>query len=209
MPHTLTKTAYRFNELSDHAKENARQWWRDLEQQDFDTEYVIEDAQRMGAILGIELATHPVKLMGGGTRYEPTIYWSGFSSQGDGAQFEGRYAYAKGAHKLIRKEAPQDARLHAIADDLLAIQKAQGFRLTAVCDCRHAQYSHSGWMNVDVNDAKNDAGVDAVTHALRDFADWIYRQLEAEYEWRMADEQVDDAITANEYDFDESGRHVS
>jgi hypothetical protein len=52
-------------------------------------------------------------------------------------------------------------------------------------------------------------GADAtVTESLRDFADWIYRQLETEYEWRMADEQVDYAITANEYTFDESGRRA-
>lgn len=216
MPHTLTKTAYHFDELSDHAKENARQWWRDLEQQDFDTEYVIEDAQRIGAILGIELATHPVKLMGGGTRYEPTVYWSGFSSQGDGASFEGRYAYAKGAHKLIRKEAPQDKHLHAIADELLAIQRKVGYSIEA----RATQgvgsnfYSHSGTMRVeawDTRDEYRDIGTaeEDVRQALRDFADWIYHQLESEYEWRMADKQVDDAITANEYDFDENGHHVS
>lgn len=37
MPHTLTKTAYHFEELNDTAKERAREWWRTLENQDFDT----------------------------------------------------------------------------------------------------------------------------------------------------------------------------
>lgn len=212
MPPLQTKTVYRFEELTDSAKENARSWWRELENQDFDTSYVIEDAQRMGAILGIELATHPVKLMNGSTRNEPTVYWSGFSSQGDGAQFEGRYAYAKGSAKAIRKEAPTDERLHAIADTLQAIQRKAGYKLAARCDCSHAQYSHSGWMNVEgwhtSNEYSTNVDEDGITRALRDFADWIYRQLEAEYEWRLADEQVDDAITANEYDFDENGRRV-
>jgi hypothetical protein len=40
---------------------------------------------------------------------------------------------------------------------------------------------------------------------MRDFADWIYSQLEKEYEWQNADEQVDDTIRANAYEFDEDG----
>lgn len=214
MPITVTHTLFHFNELSDRAKETARDWWRDLEAQDFDTSYVIEDAQRMGAILGIELDTKPVKLYGGGTRQEPVVYWSGFSSQGDGAQFEGRYAYAKGAHKAIRREAPTDTRLHAIADGLLKVQKACGYRLEARCDCRGARYSHAGWMNVNVTDCADDwkslpqNAEEAITELMRDFANWIYSQLETEYEWRMADEQVDDAITANEYTFAADGRRA-
>ena len=46
---------------------------------------------------------------------------------------------------------------------------------------------------------------DDIRQALRNFADWIYDQLEKEYEYRMADEQVDDAILANEYEFTEAG----
>ncbi len=210
-----TKTVYHFGELTDSAKERARDWWRNLEAQDFDSSYVIEDAQRMGAVLGITLNTHPVKLMGGGTRQEPTVYWSGFSSQGDGAQFEGRYAYAKGAHIAIRKEAPDDKSLHAIADGLLAAQRACFFKAEARCDCKGAQYSHAGWMNVEVwhgDDeyrALPESATDSIIELMRDFANWIYRQLEAEYNWRMADEQVDDAITANEYEFDSNGHFAA
>lgn len=215
MPHVQTKTVYHFAELDDAAKERARDWWRTLEQTDFDAEYVIEDAQRMGEILGITFDQRPVKLMNGATRYDPTVYWSGFSSQGDGACFEGRYAYAKGATKAIRKAAPDDKRLHAIADALQVAQKANGYRLEAQCE-HSGHYYHSGCMRVEVWSAGDSyrerdlkAGADdAITQAMRDFADWIYRQLETEYEWRMADEQVDDAITANEYDFDEQGNRA-
>lgn len=209
---TTTKTVYLFNELSDTAKETARDWWRQLEQSDFDTECTIEDAQRMGAILGIELATHAVTLMNGTTRRDPTVYWSGFSSQGDGACFEGAYRYAKGAAKAIRAEAPTDKTLHAIADNLQAAQRANFYRLEASCTHR-GHYSHSGCMAVDVSDREDsyrDIGDadETVRQCMRDFADWIYRQLETEYEWRMADAQVDDAITDNEYEFDENGNRA-
>ena len=212
MPITVEHTLYRFDELSDRAKETARDWWRELEATDFDTEFVTEDAQRMGAILGIEFDTRPVKLMGGGTRYDATVYWSGFSSQGDGACFEGRYRYAKGAAKAIRKEAPKDTRLHAIVDALHGAQRSAFYRLEAIC--KHSgHYYHSGCMSVDVFDREDncrDIGEadETVRQALRDFADWIYRQLETEYEWRMADEQVNDAITCNEYTFDENGHRA-
>lgn len=213
MPITVEHTLYRFDELSDRAKETARDWWRELEATDFDTEFVIEDAQRMGAILGIEFDTRPVKLMNGNTRYDATVYWSGFSSQGDGACFEGQYRYAKQAPAKIAKETGNtDKELARIATELQAAQKSRGYRLEAIC--RHSgHYYHSGCMSVDVFDREDncrDIGEadETVRQALRDFADWVYRQLETEYEWRMADEQVDDAITCNEYTFDESGHRA-
>jgi hypothetical protein len=40
---------------------------------------------------------------------------------------------------------------------------------------------------------------------MRDFADWIYKGLEAEYDYRMSDEAVDEAMEVNEYEFTEEG----
>lgn len=210
MPHTVTieKTVFAFDELSDRAKETARDWWRRCENEDSDNSCVFDDVVECGAILGIEIATRQVKLMGGGTRQEPTIYYSGFSSQGDGACFEGRYAYAKGATKKIRRHAQQDTVLHRIADDLQALQRPTMYRLGATM--RHSgHYYHSGCMAVDVYNVNNDdiafGGADEIIQLMRDFADWIYRQLEAEYDYRTSDENVDDSIRANEYEFTESG----
>jgi hypothetical protein len=45
-----------------------------------------------------------------------------------------------------------------------------------------------------------------VTKALRDFNRWIYKRLLAEYEWLIADEQVEESIIANEYEFTEEGK---
>ena len=47
-----------------------------------------------------------------------------------------------------------------------------------------------------------------VTQLMRDFANWIYKALELEYEWRNSDEQVDESILSNEYEFDEEGKRV-
>lgn len=216
MPRIQETTVYQFNELEDRAKERARDWWRGLEQQDFDTEFVIDDAARMGALLGITFKTRPVALMSGKTRLDPCVYWSGFSSQGDGASFEGTYCYAKGAPAAIRKKTgSSESILIDLAERLQAIQKRHNYKLTAVIETgRYGLcYSHSGTMSVDVDGwaavaVETIGDEEKLTACMREFADWIYRQLEAEYTWRMADEQVDDAITANEYEFTIDGRHV-
>lgn len=204
------KTLFTFDELSDEAKEKAREWWRECEAQDWrGAEFVIEDAKEVARILGIEFDTRPVKLMGGGTRHDPIVYYSGFWSQGDGACFEGSYSYAKGASKAIREYAPQDRTLHAIADGLQRVQKDHFYKLCARMTHR-GYYYHSGCTSVDVGDERDsyrDIGESEalIKDSMRDFADWIYSRLRDEYEYTMSEEHVDEAIMANEYEFDESG----
>jgi hypothetical protein len=45
-----------------------------------------------------------------------------------------------------------------------------------------------------------------VTEAIRDFARWLYRQLQSEYDHLTSDEVLEDGIIANEYTFTEGGR---
>lgn len=208
MPQTITRTVFTFDELSDRAKNNARDWFRTSDT-DAGNVCTYEDAVQCGEILGIDLRTHAVKLMGGGTRLDPCIYYSGFSHQGAGACFEGSYYYAKGASKAIREHAPQDTELHRIADELQVLQRKHFYGLEARM-AHSGYYYHSGCMTVGVTEDRtgNDAPTEAqeeLTELMRDFADWIYRQLEKEYEWRNADEQVDENILINEYTFDEDG----
>lgn len=200
---------FTLDELPDGAaKDRARAWFREGMESDELTDY--DDWETIAGILGVEFRTQPVKLYGGGVRYGPVIHWSGFSSQGDGASWEGSYKYARQAAKRIRQHAPQDARLHAIADALQAVQKANGYRLEArVTTSGH--YSHSGTMDVetfkggaDLRDAGDTAA--KVRDALRGFADWIYRQLESQWEYLTSDESVDESIMCNGYTFTADGR---
>jgi len=145
-----------------------------------------------------------VRLLGGGSRAAPCIYFSGFWSQGDGACFEGHYAYARQASAKIRDYAPKDAVLHQIADALQAAQRSNFYRLRA--EVRHrGRYYHEYCMEIAV--ARDSATYQAVTggagdtviEALRDLARWLYRQLEPEYEYLSSDEGVDAVICANAY----------
>ncbi len=131
MPEVICTTVYQFPELSEAAKEKARSWYREIGPHYDWWDAVYEDFERVCEILGIRLKTTPVRLMGGGTRAKPCIWFSGFWSQGDGACFEGYWSYAKGAAARIRDYAPQDTTLHGIADRLQAIQRRNFYQLTA------------------------------------------------------------------------------
>jgi hypothetical protein len=211
------QTAYKFDELSDKAKEKARDWYRGhIETGDYDA--VIEDAVTIAGILGIDLAPRNQRciLTGPNPREwvdnSPSIFWSGFSSQGDGASFDGRYSYAKGCARAIRRHAPLDTELHRIADELRDLQRPNMYRLTATSKVS-GHYSHSGCMNVAVDDGEfRQTGwleiEEKLTRLMRDFADWIYRQLDKENTWLYSDEHVDESIECNDYEFTSEGEIV-
>ena len=211
MPEIIETTVYRLDELSDAAKDKARAWYREG---GFDYDWydaVYEDFQRIAEILGIRFKTSTVRLMGGRSRQEPRIWFRGFWSQGDGASWEGFYSYRKNASAEIRSYAPQDVKLHEIADALLAIQRRNFYQLRAEASHR-GNYYHEYCMSISVErdsptyqDMTADAE-EAVIEALRDLARWLYRQLEREYDHLSSDEAVDETIAANEYTFTEAGR---
>lgn len=194
MSHVIETVVYSFDELNDKAKEKAREWYREG---GYDYDWWLntyDDAKTCAAILGIEI---------------DNIYFSGFSSQGDGACFEGRYTYRKGAANDIREHAPTELCLHQIADVLQEIQRVHFYKLEARVK-QSGHYSHEHCTEIEVFDADGDyAGATAhvqIADQLRKFMKWIYRQLEAEYDYLNTDEYVDETIKANEYTFTESGR---
>ena len=210
MPQIIETTVYTIDELSGSAKEMARAWYRQscLDYEWYDCLY--EDFQAICKILGVTLATSPVCLYGGGTRDKPEIYWSGFSSQGDGASFAGAYAHAKGTAQAIRAHAPGDDELHRIAEVLQAVQRRNFWQVHATIR-QQGRYCHEYTMSIDVEresptwQPPTDDAEDAVTEAMRDLARWLYRRLEAEYEHQTSDEVVDETVEANAWIFTERG----
>jgi hypothetical protein len=211
MPAIIETTVYQFEELSDGAKEKARAWYREGACDQDWHDFIFEDFVMICTILGITLKTRPVKLMGGGTRADPCIWFRGFYAQGDGACYEGSYAHAKGASAGIRAHAPKDVKLHRIADTLVAVQRRNFYQLHA--DIRHCgHYYHEYCMQIAVGrdsptaqDMTKEAQ-EIVTEALRDLARWLYRQLEREYEYQTSDAVIDETTAANAYTFTQSGR---
>lgn len=218
---TKEQTVYTFDELSESAKDRARDWFRQFASDDFNESSasgVIEDCARHAALFGLDIRQRPVKLMNGSTRMDPEVYYSGFCSQGDGASYSGSYSYHKGSVKAVESDAPSgegkgyvgNNELNRIVRELHAIQRRHFYQINAVVRAGRSRYSHSATMEIDVERADErpmaDEDQEAVSECLKDFADYIYRQLEREYEYRQSDEVVDEDISANGYEFDEHGK---
>lgn len=201
----VEKTLYKYEELSDRAKQRAREcyleggldysWW----------EFCYDDFARVAEILGIDLSQRAVPLMNGKCRYEPEIYFSGFYRQGSGSSFCGTYGYAKGAVAKIKEYAPQDKELHRIAQGLQDVQRRHFYRLIADITSVHDNY-----IRVEVEDSENryrDIGdaEDDVRGLMNDFNDWMFKRLQDEYEYLTSDEAVAESLITNEYEFDEEG----
>jgi len=192
---TVEIAVYQFNELSDSAKETAREWYRSTNGEDtFWSDCVFEDAKEIGLKMGIDI---------------DKIYFSGFSSQGDGACFEGYYSYQKGSVKSVKNYAPLDKELHSIAEGLQKTQKRVFYTATASVKQR-GHYMHSNCTSVDVGMADEYGQAvfseveDELTELLRDFMNWIYSRLEKEWDCINSDESVDESITI--YEFTEDGQ---
>ena len=203
MPTPITIQAYTYDELGDKAKERARDWFREVMAQEPEWwDSTFDEADRFAEMLGITIDRRKGRLDA------PAIYFSGFASQGDGACFTGRYRYKAGAAEALKAEAPQDETLQRIALGLEALQREHDCALTA--EVTHTgRYLHAYSTTIEVmnGDEPADDGADkALSELLRDYVNWIYRQLEAEDEDRLSDESLEDGIRANEYTFTEDGK---
>jgi hypothetical protein len=205
----LETKVFTYSELSESAKETAREWYRKrIDGDNFYAECAYEEAAQIADLMGIDLCRTRTNT----GIHEPTIYYSGFSSQGDGASYECRYKYEPGALKAVTAYAPEDTELHRIAKALQDIQKRYFYKLVASSHLS-GHYCHSGCMRVSVehsDDSYRDISdaEDTVAQCLRDFADWIYSQLENAYDWENSDEQIAETILCNGYKFTEYGDKV-
>jgi len=165
-------------------------------------EHVKHDAVVIGSHLGIAITD---------------LMFSGFYSQGDGASFVGRYSAEESAIDRVKEHAPQDIALHAIAERLTATDTAialivPGRIITSITHSGH--YYHSGCMrfehdhedNIDISECEE--LLDRRAQCLEDFADWIYQQLEAEYDYQTEDAQVISTLREITFVFDELGHTI-
>lgn len=210
---TIETPVFKFDQLSEESQRRAldknydynidHEWW----------DSVYEDAVTMAEIIGIEIGTRRSSVA------QPAIYFSGFSSQGDGACFEGSYSYKKGALKALKSAAPArykdqqtgewvelegNAELHRICKELTAVQRRHFYRLEAKV-VQSGHYQHSGCTAIEVQDGEHiyraigDAE-DDIKQLLRDFMDWIYDQLEKQHDYLTSDEAIKEALQDSEFD---------
>lgn len=174
---------------------------------------VFEDAVRMAALLGIEIDQR------NGEHHSyagPKIYFSGFCDQGDGACFQGTYRPKPDAFAAVKAEC-NDETLISLAERLTTLNVESTLhhevKLCYVTVSTYGRYSHSNTMSAtyeyDADVAETDSAFeDDLLACLREFADWIYNQLEAEFDYLTSDEVVKERLIADEYIFDEDGAMI-
>ncbi len=233
MPRTKQTTVYTYDELSDKAKERARDWYREgnLDYDWWDSVY--EDAATRGQELGINLRQKTVKLMRGGTKHDPEIYFEGFYHQGQGSSYCATWRMSDLQLDVLRKKigtkSENDKTLRQIADVLEKHATRYPNATAQVVSTRRSDSVNVevelGDRNIDndfefsapLNDLEygspeyralkseeNEVRTD-IEEALSDFNHWIFRQLQLEYDWLNSDKQIEESIRANEYEFNEDG----
>jgi len=195
---TETKTIkiYKFEELPESIQEKVIEKFRE-NNLDYDWwNCIYDDFITICAILGIE------------TEHKK-IFFTGFSSQGDGACFEGHYSYKKGSVKALKEYAPRDTDLFNIAKNLQDIQKTAFYQLSAtVKHSGHYYHKYCTQINVIRNDNQEITNnqENGIIECLRDLMQWLYKTLNAEYDYLQSDEAIKETIEANEYEYLENGK---
>ncbi len=192
----------KFDDLDENAKDRVRDAVRydDVEWDWWDAVY--EDAVDMAKLLGITISTTTRKTANGKPVHNINIWFRGFSSQGDGAAFDGSYEYAPDAVARVAAET-NDPGLLRIAQELTLMQLTQrlggyepfqgGVSSKRGCCIEASIYM---WGEDEVGEPDEEQ----FTDLMQEFADWIFSRLEDEYDYLTSDECVDERLRDKEFD---------
>jgi len=211
---------YTFDELSEEAKEKARDWYRNRDEDSFFSEYVIEQWKEKLHKMGFDGVE---------------IHYTGFWSQGDGACFTGTMDNQGllsflGYHKLLAK-FPKIVRslkkkhptVHDIYTNIKVTHTGRYYHEYMTNTEDHSELQGNGdimesrykdeWTELfTFLDCRTYGGDQGVQDAYRN-GTWIvdtnkaiYKDLQAEYEYHNSDEVVAENIMANDYTFTSDGK---
>lgn len=134
--------------------------------------------------------------------YDIESYFTGFSSQGDGACFTGRYAYERGGLKTLKAEFPEWDDMHQLAKELQNLQSVYFYKIEAKINHKGSLYYHSKTMDIDMELNVSDGTYMEVEYQLlklfRKMADLYYKTLEAQYDYLTSDSEVQAWIEASD-----------
>lgn len=189
---TICTDVFTFDMLSDKAKEKARDWWRegglDYEWWNF-------------ATTEWEQTTLPEQ---GFPNAE--ISFSGFWSQGDGASFTSGFDFAKYCESHGVTIRPMIQRL--IDNGMIVISGEFSRSSHHYSHENTVTFDYEIWINGDYPNIE--ASLESILKNVKEdgrvLMRKIYRELEQEYDHLNSNEQVDEAIIANEYTFTEDGK---
>ena len=219
MPTTRTILVYKYDELSDNAKDNVKTKYI---APSIDLDYVIDNAKHEGVERGFDI---------------DDVSWSGFCSQGDGASWTGQVKLQTFLEHHLKENDPNYAKYTTL---LMLIDDGWVENLISISR-KSFMYNHSNTMRIDQEfmgyvNATEEAvigkdgplqganvlqlyeGLDIhsllddlyewVLKEAKDYADEIYERLESEYDDLMSDQHISLTADANGWEFDETGRFI-
>ena len=183
---TIIKEYYTFEELNDEQKQKAIDKNRHFNTEHVEWyDYTIDDAKEIGKLMGFDI---------------DNIFFRGFSSQGDGACFECSFSHVKNIVKNVKEYEPQDNDLHIIAEQVQELYRKTFYTLNGSTR-QHGYYYHEYSMIIDSGYDKGAIDYDDWKDLIADFARWIYRRLENEYDHLTSDDMIAESLVANETEF--------
>lgn len=215
MPHTKRLKLFYFNELSETAKKKAVAKFYDVNVDDDWWDSVYEYFSMLCLSVGIEVD-------------QEKTYFSGFSSQGDGAAFtadidlfkliegikEKKYLeHAPNIHEEIISFAPSQCPVDRRVLDLIkrniidinvdAEPQSRSNRTKLNFD---SGYTHNECVNYKWIDAELEKLEEWIQDALDEFTNALYRLLNNDYDYLTSEEAIIDTILSNEYEFTKDGQ---
>lgn len=158
----------------------AYEWWG----------YTYEDAKNLGRILGIDIET--------------------ISFDECSAGINGEYSHNPKAAEQIVNEAPVDAELLRLANELAMLNMecflTHGSTISATIRATNRGFIIDAWIGNDTDDvnlALEGPRTKDFDKVMTDFARWIHKQLMSEEEYLSSDEAVSERLA--DEDFDEDG----
>ena len=183
--------------LEEHRNVNVEyDWWDSL----------IEDFAEQLTEVGITASTHEVKLMNGKTRQDPSIYFSGFWCQGDGAYFEG---CVSDWPKFLATLGKEDWVFWAYECNWTASSanlRGNNMSVNSALEAPENPYDEEedplrfhAWnvINLPPSRADLEALETEIESKFEELASKLYNDLEAEYDYQTDDEQIVDWILNN------------
>lgn len=215
----MSTPAFQFKDLDDKAKERAREKMSEWQVDHSWWEHIYDDAVHAMATISIEVGEKANRTAAGQIIKDPSIWFSGFGSQGDGCSFEGVLYVARLKECTVKAKAyaPLDTDFHALAlraegifDTIIVEQVRQ--RMLSVedhPDCHEAAtFLISSGPRGHTTELNYGSGIPielekTIDSWLKDVAAWIYDLLEKEYDHLISEESLNAACEG--YTFDEGG----
>lgn len=204
MSRTIETTVYKYDELSDEAKQAARDWY--LEDYPYYGWWdgVYETTNTLARVVGIACDKR---------KNEPAFSFE--LDRGSYFSFSGMYSYDKGWKQeavrefgdVFKTDRKDDIAclIREYATFCNEVQRPNFYGVQARISVSHYGGGREG-VNVDVGGDVSDALQASVETFIGSFCETALSLLQAEYDYLLSEENVEENIRANEYEFTEDGK---